>query len=155
MKTLRLCKMCTSWIPRPDLTAHMLVLTHICPTFFLKLLFPTYLLTRAKDPTGLTSHDANRNYHSSNNDCSGDPDHPPRPVWVKPLTLTCADGPWSDLWDDQHLPLPRPNIKISTQEGAQPHLHNIQCTYRHVSWRCDHVPTSTYHDKASLSKYAS
>ena len=30
-------------------TAHLLVLTELCPTFFLKLFFPAYLLTQANE----------------------------------------------------------------------------------------------------------
>lgn len=45
-----------------DLTfaAHLLVLTALRSTFFLKLFFPEYLSIRAKDLTGITSHDGNQ-----------------------------------------------------------------------------------------------
>jgi len=39
--------------------------TDFCPTFFLKLFFPAYLLTQAKDLKGTASHDGNQNYSSS------------------------------------------------------------------------------------------
>ena len=48
-------------------------------------------------------------------------------------------------------------IKSPPKEEHTVHLPNIHCMYRHVALRCmcDLMPTSIYHDKASLSEYSS
>ena len=64
---------------------------------------------------------------------------PPRWVALNPwLVPHFADGPWRDArlpTNGQPLPLPLYNTKISAKEDPQPQLHNIECTYRHVSLR--------------------
>lgn len=61
-------------------TLHLLILTELYPTFFLKPSFPAHLLPQAKDPRGIASHDGNRHYPSCNKNCQDrdptGPDHP-------------------------------------------------------------------------------
>ena len=82
-----------------DLTciAHLLVLTDLCLTFFLKLFFPAYLNSGKwnlktplrwwwlpwQDPLSAQTTQT---------------------FWAKSPTHACTDGPWSDPWND--LPLP-------------------------------------------------
>ena len=92
-------------------TAHLLVLTDLGFTFFLKLFFPTYLLTQAnKTP----------NHPLGDGDCP-DKDlslaQSTQTIWAKPLTQPRADGLWSDPWNDQQLCLPHYYTKISVKEG--------------------------------------
>ena len=138
-----------------DLTciAHLLVLTDLCLTFFLKLFFPAYLNSGKwnlktplrwwwlpwQDPLSAQTTQT---------------------FWAKSPTHACTDGPWSDPWNGAKE---WPNTTFSSlilkslpKEEPQPHLHNIQYVHRHVSLShlCD-LPTSTYSDKLSLSKYSS
>ena len=79
-KLHKLCLITTSWgislgedsPARPQdltFTAHLLVGTEFCLTFFLKLFFSAYLLVQAKDLRGIAFLDGNLNYPSSNNNC--------------------------------------------------------------------------------------
>ena len=45
--------------PHLTFTAHKLVPTDLCPTFFLKLFFPAYLSILAKDPMVIAFRDGN------------------------------------------------------------------------------------------------
>lgn len=117
-------------------TAHMLVATGLCPTFFPQLFSPARLLTQART---LTSHDGDGNYPSINNSsrfAQGQTGQtslgiPPTP----PHTHACADGPRRD----GPVPLLHCDSKSPPRE-QEPRVHNIiQRMHRRVSLRrlCD------------------
>ena len=101
-------------------TTHLFILADICLTFFLKLFCPAYLLTQKKDPVGVTPHEGNRNYPSSNNDCPQEDqfEHNPR------LTPAQMDPGVTSGINCLYLIV---ILKSPPKEEHKPHLHNRQC----------------------------
>ena len=107
-------------------TAYLLGLTDLCPTFSLNLFFAVYLLTQA---------DRNRNHTLSDSNCparhptsSDYPDQFELNPWCTPTPV--CHGVTSRMTDNYlYLII---ILKSPPKEEHKPHLHNIQCMYRHV-----------------------